>query len=219
MSNAHVVIPMYNEASNVAKVVKGALKYAKVVVVDDGSTDGSAKTLEDLKGITLMTHLINLGKGSALKTGYEYALKQGADKIIMMDSDGQHDASDLPMFIKKLEDHDVVFSYRKTRGAMPLILRLGNWGLSTVTSILFRVKIRDSQCGFRGFTADAYQKAKWRSHDFDADNEMIANVGAKKLKYTEIPINTVYLDRYKGTTVVSGLKIGVRMFMMKLRWY
>jgi len=219
MLNTYVVIPMYNEAENVARVVAGAKKYAKVIVVDDGSTDGSAETLTKTKGITLLSHLINLGKGAALRTGYEYAVKQGAGSIIMMDSDGQHDYADLPKFKAALRKYDVVFSYRYSKNKMPFILRIGNWGLSKITSIMFNVKVKDSQCGFRGFTAEAYRKVRWRSPDFEADNEMIANVGAKRLNYTEIPINTVYLDKYKGTTVVSGMKIGFRIILMKLRWY
>lgn len=215
--SSYIIIPAYNEAKNLLPVVKKARKYGCVVVVDDGSTDETNKVLQSVKGITLLTHAINLGKGAALKTGYDYALKCGAQKIIMLDSDGQHDTKDIPKFERALENYDAVFGYRYSRGTMPLVLRLGNWGLSKFTSILFRINIRDSQCGYRGFTAEAYKKVRWLSCDFDADNEMIANTGAKGLKYTEIPINTLYLDKYKGTTVISGLKIGWRMLLMKLR--
>ncbi len=218
-SSTFVVIPAYNEATNLKQVVDSARKYANIIVVDDGSTDGTSDVLKKVKGVLVLTHMVNLGKGAALKTGYDYALKSGADKIIMMDSDAQHFAKDLPKFEKALDKYNAVFGYRSGRDNMPKILRIGNWGLSKITSILFGVQIRDSQCGYRGFTSEAYREIRWNSCDFDADNEMIANVGAKGLKYKEIPISTVYLDRYKGTTIISGLKIGWRMLLMKLRWY
>jgi len=219
MRNDYVIIPAYNESATILKVANESKKYVNTVVVDDGSLDSTPKILSKLKGVTILTHKINLGKGAALKTGYDYAIKKGAKKIIMIDSDGQHKPSDIPKFLKALDKYDAVFSYRSSRSTMPKILRLGNWGLSRITYYLFKVNISDSQSGFRGFTSKAYRKVRWISADFDADNEMIARVGLRNLKYTEVPIETIYLDRYKGTTIVSGLKIGWRMLLMRLRWY
>jgi glycosyltransferase involved in cell wall biosynthesis len=211
------VIPAYNEEKYIAAVIRKAKKYAKIVVVDDGSSD---KTISIAKkaGATVLQHAINLGKGAALKTGCDYAFQHGAKKIILIDSDGQHSSDEIPKFAKALDKNDIVFSYRTGSKKMPQVLKLGNWGLSIITSILFGVKVSDSQCGYRAFTADAYKSIRWQSAGFDADNEMIANVGAKRLKYTEIPIRTVYLDKYKGTTIIDGLKIGVRMVGIRLRW-
>ena len=169
--------------------------------------------------MTILTHKVNLGKGAAMKTGYDYAMSKGAENIVMLDSDGQHRPSDLPKFFKALDKYGAVFSYRKSKSSMPKVLRVGNWWLSTLTHFLFNVKIRDSQCCFRGFTSDAYKRIRWICSNFAADNEMIANVGSKNIKYTEVPIDTIYLDLYKGTTVVSGLRIGWKMLLMKLRWY
>lgn len=214
-----VVIPMYNESSTIRDVAKKAKKYANVILVDDGSTDDTLKVIQKIKGVHILSHKINLGKGAALKTGYDYALKLGATKILMMDSDGQHNPKDVPKFLKALEEYDAVFGSRCEKKEMPAVLHIGNWGLSRLTNFLFKVNVRDSQCGFRGFTSEAYKKIRWRISGFAADNEMIASVGAKGLSYTEVPIGTVYLDRYKGTTVVSGIKLAINMVLMKLRWY
>lgn len=212
-----VVIPAHNEAKTISKVVKEAKKYAKVIVVDDGSVD---KTFKQAKkaGAVVLRHIINLGKGAALKTGFDYAVARGAKKIVMLDSDCQHDPHDIPRFVGKLDRYDIVFGYRDNRENMPLVIRIGNWGLTQITRILFKIRLNDTQIGYRAMTADAYGKIRWKSTGFDADNEMIANTGEKRLKYTEIPIKTIYLDRYKGTTVIDGLKIGLKMALIKVKW-
>src|SRR5690349_9644350 len=100
-----VVIPLCNEKKHIASVLKEVSKYKMpIVVVDDGSKDGSALEVAKAKisNLTLLTHGVNLGKGAAMKTGAEFAFAKGADSIVFMDSDGQHIASDLPRFVEPL---------------------------------------------------------------------------------------------------------------------
>ena len=82
---------------------------------------------------------------------------------------------------------------------------------------MYKIKLKDTQCGYRAFSAKAYKKIKWKSSDYSMESEMIANVGKHHLKYAEIPIQTIYSDKYKGTTIVDGIKIVFNMLLWKIR--
>ena len=110
----------------------------------------------------------------------------------------------------------MVFSYRKASKKMPMVLRFGNWFISTTAGIIYNVKITDTQSGFRAFSAEAYKKIRWDASDYSMESEMISRVGKQRLKYVQIPIQTIYSDRYKGTTVLDGMKIVLNMIWWKL---
>ena len=213
--NIWAVIPAYNEGMNIAGIIKKTKKYVdSVVVVDDGSNDNTREVSEKSKAIVL-SHIVNLGKGAALKTGCDYVIKRGAKYIITLDADAQHNPEDIPRFIEKLDKYDIVFSYRKASRKMPLVLRFGNLFISNVVQFLYGVSLNDTQCGFRAFSRHAYKKIRWNASDYSMESEMISRAGKQKLKYVQIPIETIYSDRYKGTTVIDGVKIVLNMFWWK----
>ena len=212
-----VVIPIYNEGKHIQKVISETRKYVdNIVVVDDGSKDNTKETLKEIQEITVLTHIVNLWKGSALKTGCEYAKKEGANKIVVLDGDGQHDPKEIPYFLNKLDNHDIVFGCRKRSNVMPFVFRFGNWFLTKTIENLFKIKLNDTQGGYRAFTVDAYDKIKWQSTDYSVESEMIANTGKAGLNYTEISIETIYNDKYKGTTIIDGFKIFLKMINWRL---
>ncbi|MEK6984034.1 MAG: glycosyltransferase family 2 protein [Nanoarchaeota archaeon] len=210
------VIPAYNEGRNIAKIIKKTKKHIRnVVVVDDGSKDNT-KEMAESAGAIVLKHILNLGKGAALKTGCDYAIKKDAKFMVVLDADAQHDPEDIPRFIEKLDKCDIVFSYRKASRKMPLVLRFGNWFISNVAGILYGVRLKDTQSGFRAFSKDAYRKIRWNASDYSMESEMISKAGKQRLKYVQIPIETIYSDKYKGTTIVDGIKIVLNMFWWKL---
>ena len=216
MNNIWAVIPAYNEQKNIADIVKKTKKYVgNVIVVDDGSTD---KTNEfgEKSGAVVLRHIINLGKGATLKTGCDFAIKKGAKFIIVLDADAQHKPEDIPRFIEKLKKYDIVFSYRKASRKMPFVLHFGNWLISNIVMILYNISLNDTQCGFRAFSREAYKKIRWNVSDYSMESEMIAKAGKQKLKYVQIPIQTIYSDKYKGTTIIDGIKIVLNMFWWRL---
>jgi len=210
MENA-AIIPAYNEENTIAEVIAKTKQYVpKIIVVDDGSLDStSAKAKE--AGAIVLRHKVNLGKGAALKTGCEYALQQGAQKIVVLDADGQHNPEEIPKFMEALEEHDIVFGYRKVPEAMPFMMRWGNRFINQALKVIYNVNIQDSQCGYRAFTAATYSQICWETSDYYVETEMILRVGEKKLKHASIPIETIYADNYKGTTVLDGVKIVAKM--------
>ncbi|MBI2138596.1 glycosyltransferase family 2 protein [Candidatus Woesearchaeota archaeon] len=213
--NAWLIIPARNEEHNITEVVAKAKRFGKVLVVDDGSTDGTAGAAKE-EGAVVLRHVINLGKGAALKTGCDYAVMKGAHSLVVLDADTQHDPEEIPNFLERLNSHDIVFGFRKFSQQMPAVFRIGNWGLSKVMSLLFGVSIADTQCGYRAFTAEAYKKVRWSSSSYSMETEMIANMGIQKLRYAQVPIKTIYADRYKGTTIFDGIKIICSMLWWRL---
>jgi len=212
-----VIIPAYNEEKNLAEVIattKKHIDHNRIIVVDDGSSD---KTAEVAKGVVVLTHVVNLGKGAALKTGCEYALREGADVLIAMDADGQHKAQDIPKLLEALKGRDIIFTYRAFNShTMPVVLRLGNKVIQWVSKLLFNIRIQDTQCGFRAFTKEAYQKIRWSVSDYSVESEIIAKTGKNHLRYAQIPIETTYADKYKGTTVMDGIRIVLNMVWWKV---
>ena len=211
-----VVIPAYNEEKHISKIIKETKEYAdKVIIVDDGSKDKTSSIARRSKAIVL-THLVNLGKGATLKTGCDYAVKNNASFIIAIDADAQHDPKEIPRFLEGLKNHEIVLGYRKLNRKMPFVLKFGNWFINKTIRFLYRIKIRDSQCGYRAFTAKAYKKLRWKASDYSMESEMIAKIGKYKLSYAEIPIATIYSDKYKGTTVLDGIKIVFNLLIWRL---
>lgn len=216
MENTFAIIAAYNEERHIKNVIKDVEKYVdKVIVVDDGSKDNT-KALAHEAGAIVLNHVVNLGKGAALKTGCEYALQNNAEAIITIDADTQHNPRDIPRFLKALDNCDVILSYRKYSKAMPQILKFGNMFINKTIKFLYGIEIRDSQCGYRAFTAEAYKKIRWKASDYSIESEMIAKIGKYKLPYKEIPIETIYSDKYKGTTVIDGIKIVLNLLFWKI---
>ncbi|MCH8329277.1 MAG: glycosyltransferase family 2 protein [Nanoarchaeota archaeon] len=210
------IIPAHNEEKHIGKVVKETKKYIdNVIVVDDGSKDKTKEAAEKSRAIVLR-HLVNLGKGAALKTGCDYAVKNKADIIIVIDADAQHDPKDIPKFLENMKKYDVVLAYRKSNKNMPLILKFGNGFINQTIKFLYGPKIIDSQCGYKAFSAKVYKKIRWKSSDYSMESEIIAKIGKRKLSYCEIPIDTIYSDKYKGTTILDGIKIVFDLLIWKL---
>lgn len=212
----YIVIPAYNEEKTIEEVITKSKKYGSTVVVDDGSTDstyGNAKSAD-----YLLRHIVNMGKGVALKTGIESAIKKDAKIIVTIDADSQHDPKDIPRLVEllKKEDLDIVLGSRPVGTKMPLIMKFGNIFLYTAFRILFHANIKDTQSGFRAFKSNIYKKIEWESSSYSVETEMLVNVEKYKLKYKEIPIETKYPDRHKGTTVIDGVKIFLNMLYWKI---
>ncbi|MBU0457448.1 MAG: glycosyltransferase family 2 protein [Nanoarchaeota archaeon] len=212
-----VVIPAHNEEKHIQKVIQETKKHCEnIIVVDDGSEDNTYDIAKK-EDINVLKHIINLGKGAALRTGCDYALKLNAEKIVVIDADAQHNPKLIPNFLDSLKNVNMVFGYRQLSKNMPFILRFGNRFINKTTRLLYKININDTQCGYRAFTVETYKKIRWKASDYSMESEMIANVGKNHLTYSELPIQTIYADKYKGTTVLDGIKIVFNLFLWRLR--
>lgn len=207
-----VVIPAYNEGEAVRDLVRQVSLHApsaRVIVVDDGSAVRVDR--EGLAPARVLRHPINLGKGMALRTGCEFALRHGAEAVVLMDGDGQHEPREIPRLIAALEEADIVFGARELGGDMPLVRRAGNLFLNRCTSWLFEVNLQDIWCGFRAFRAACFDRICWSADDYGVDVEMAIRAMKHRLRHRQVPIGTVYRDAYKGVTVLDGLRLLVRL--------
>ncbi len=210
-----VVIPAFNEENNISSVIDGAKKYTEnIVVIDDGSTDRTFEIAE--KKVIALRHIVNMGKGAALKTGCDYAISKKCDILVVMDGDNQHDPKYIPELLKALDKGDLIIGSRPMNKSMPPIPKLGNIFIQYITKILYDVGVTDTQSGFRAFKQSIYRKIRWVSTSYSMESEMIANASKAGLKIIEVPIKTIYLDNHKGTTVIDGIKIVLDMIRWRL---
>jgi glycosyltransferase involved in cell wall biosynthesis len=216
-----VVIPAYNEEKTIGKVVREVRDLgADVIVVDDGSRDNTRAEAEKA-GAIVLRHVVNVGVGLATVTGNEYASGRGYELIANIDADEQHFPKDILRAVKHLreKDLDIVFGSRflgdTTR--FPSVLKIGNKFLTLVNRILFCSKMTDSQTGFRLMRAEAWRKLGITSPGYSICSEIAAKAGQGKLKFGEIPVDTVFLDKFKGTTILDGMKIFIDMLKWRVR--
>jgi glycosyltransferase involved in cell wall biosynthesis len=221
MMKTFAILPAYNEGKHVRKTALDVVKQVdQVIVVDDGSKDDTFEQAKKAKAIVLK-HIVNMGKGVAMKTGIEYALQKGADTIVLIDSDGQHAPSEIPRLIKLLQTKnvDMVIGTRQMPANTPEVFRLGNWGLNQIFRVFFGEKIDDTQNGFRVFKAKVYPKIRWKSHGYFVETEMIINMLKNKVRHIETPVQTFYHDAHKGTTVLVGIGFFLKMLEVKIGWH
>lgn len=154
--NVAVLIPALNESLRIREVVTGALAlFPHVIVVDDGSDDGTASCIADLP-VTVLRHSQRRGKGAALRTGFAEALRRGMRGVLTMDGDGQHAASDLPRLLASANRHPdciIIGARLRKRASQPTYRRLanefGDWGIAWGT----HYQVVDSQSGQRFYPA------------------------------------------------------------------
>jgi glycosyltransferase involved in cell wall biosynthesis len=209
------VVPAFNEEKRIVDVLKTLKQYVdRIIVVDDGSSDRTSEVSK--KYALVVRHIINVGKGGALRSGAKKAIQLKAKRIVFIDSDGQHDPSEIKKFIEKLDKgYDLVQGVRSTK-EMPFMKKIGNSMINSLFSMIFGLKVSDTQSGYKAFKTGIYPKIEWKSNDYFVETEILANAGKNGLRYAEVPIKTIYREKYKGITVMDGLKIGAKTIMMRL---
>ncbi len=216
-----VVIPVFNESKLIASVLKDIQKTSlPIIVVNDGSTDKTPLNINKInkKEITVLNHEINLGKGAALKTGCDFAFESGADAVILMDSDGQHDPKDIVKFIEKLDfGYDVVFGSRNLNFGVPLDRYIGNKIASVIVGLLFGIYVSDLICGFKAINAKAYKKVRWESLGYGVETEIALRVNKAKLKHCEVPVATIYYDNFKGVSITDAFGVFLSIISWRIR--
>ena len=213
-----IIIPAYNEEKYIKSVIRKTQRYiSRIIIVDDASTDNT-NYIAKSTGAMVLRHPINLGLGGALKTGCDAAFFLGADYIITLDGDGQHDPAEIYKLLKKLivTNSEIVFGEREFNKDMPFTKRVFNKAGNTLTKKIHNVKIKDTQTGFRIFTRNAYRKIRWKSRDYAVASEIIINAQRNNLKYCSERIKTIYHENYKGTSIMDGIKIINKMAVLRL---
>lgn len=195
MAKVIVVIPSYNEARSIGRIVKELKdKNLPVCVIDDGSTDETA-VIAEKAGAVVIRNPINKGKGAALREGFMYALKEGFSAALVMDGDGQHDPADVSGFLKKMDDVDadiIIGNRMSDTSSMPFVRHATNRVMSFVISLITGQKIEDTQCGFRLIKRRAMENIKLKSSNYEVESELLLKAARKGFRIKSVPVKTVY---------------------------
>src|SRR3954453_274338 len=200
------LIPAYNEAANIVEVLDrvDALPFDKqVIVVDDGSTDGTAHLVSARDGVLLLRQE-NKGKGAALRHAIEHI---DGDIAVIQDADMEYDPADVPKLIEPIERGaaDVVYGSGRKGGepqrAYMFWHLVGNRFLSMLTGILYNTTLSDMETGYKAFRAEVLRSLDLRQDDFAIEPEITAKVCLRKLRVYELPIS------YYGRTYAEGKNI------------
>lgn len=209
-----IVIPVYNEANSIIRVIRNVkdVKISmdkEIIVVDDGSIDGTQDVLDSLKDATVKVyhHEKNRGKGAALKTGFNHA---SGDIIIIQDADLEYDPNEYGILLDPIINHgaEVVYGSRLSGGRPARMYmfwhKFGNSILTFLTNILYNTTLTDMETGYKVFKKEVIDKINIKSRDFTVEAEITAKVFKNKRIVYEIPIS------YYGRSYAEGKKI---------RWY
>ena len=214
------VIPACNEESHIGDVLAGVklhIPASRVVVVDDGSMDGTASSAASA-GVRVLAHGHNRGKGVALRTGFEYMITQsGVEAIFTLDGDGQHDPEEIPVFIDRYRERhiDILIGNRMSRTErMPLMRLLTNRFTSRVISLRTGCTIEDSQSGYRLIRTSLLRSLDFVTAHFDLESELLIKAGLGGASIDSVPIRTIYMDE---RSKIDPLTDTVRFFMLVLR--
>ncbi len=190
------VIPFYNEKESLAGVISCTLPHVDhLILVDDGSTDGTQNIIPLNEKIILIAHPQNLGKGAALKSGLIESIKRGFDISITLDADMQHPPDDIPKFISELKKYDVVVGNRlSSLGNMPLQRIASNKLTSLLLSLKTKIKLPDTQCGFRGYRNNVLENILPNFSGYEAESEMLINASRSNCRIGFVTIPTIYAN-------------------------
>lgn len=215
----YIVIPVYNECSVIGQVLDELLKsgYRDIIVVDDGSNDATYIRAKEKTGIVIR-HILNRGKGAAVKTGIEAAKLLGCTGVVTFDGDGQHDPQDIKEALKLLETSDVVLGKRNfTEKHIPYPKKVGNWLGNLLTWLVYGLWVSDSQSGMRAYSTKAIDLIETLADRYDYDSEIMREIVRNKLKYTEMPIHVRYTEysqkKADRQSYISAFKTMIRMIL------
>ncbi|HQT91739.1 MAG TPA: glycosyltransferase family 2 protein [Candidatus Kryptobacter bacterium] len=209
MPKIAVIIPAYNAAATIGELISGVSRVVSrenIFVVDDGSNDETKFIARDL-GVWVLRHVVRRGKGSALRDGVMKALGLNYELIITMDSDLQHDPTEMPNFIAAAAHLDIVVGKRNiSTDVMPFHRVISNTLTTRMISSRTGVTIEDSQCGYRLYRARVLRAIDSRCRHFDYESDMLLKAVIEGYRVGFVPIKTIYNDSKSSIRIIDILR-------------
>jgi dolichol-phosphate mannosyltransferase len=227
MKKALIVIPTYNEAENIVKLINEIFSLnfdgvsISVLVIDDNSLDGTANLVKSLNRneVFIIERDKKLGLGTAYILGFKYAIDHGFDYVFEMDADFSHDPQSIPEFLIKMDSHDLVIGSRYLDGIAvvnwPLSRLIISLGASIYTRIITFIPVNDVTAGYMCYRVEALKQINLdlvKSNGYSFQIEMKYRMWKKGFKITEIPI--VFIDRRAGVSKMSRKIVYEAAFMV-----
>ena len=219
-----VFLPCYNEEDNVQRTTEQAVSVLEklgadyeVIIVNDGSSDRTGEIADELsrpnKRVRVVNHSRNLGYGAALQSGFNAATKK---MVFYTDGDGQFDINELPPLLPLLGEYDIVSCYRFNRQDN-IIRKINGWAWTKLGCMLFGMRVRDIDCGFKLYKKEIFDKIKLSSTGALIDTEILAR--AVRAGYTITERGVHHYPRTAGQQTGANLKVIFRAFkeLFKLR--
>ncbi len=223
MDKVCILIPAYNAQNTLGDVLKEIRPLnINTVVVNDGSSDETGHIARE-SGARILEHPFNLGKGGALRTGFQYILDKGYDIVITLDADGQHDPSDIPFLLRVFETvkPDILIGSRAEEfGKMPFLRRFWNRLGVRAVARLCHSDITDSQSGYRVIRTEVIKGMELTTLRFEAELELLIKACKKGFGVLSVPIKVRRID---GTNTshfrpVSDTWKVCKLFLRSLLW-
>jgi len=188
-----VIIPAFQAAATIRDIISrthATLSAAEILVVDDGSTDGTGATAGDVA----IAHDQNRGKGAALRDGVRAALARGASVLVTIDADGQHPPEEIPRLLQPIHEGraDLVLGARKRDRVMPLSRRFTNWLSATLASRISGQQVRDAQTGFRAFTREVAQQVQPAGDRYEYEANFLLDALQAGYRVASVEVPTIY---------------------------
>lgn len=189
-----VLIPTYNNATTLGKVLEDVLAYTShVIVVSDGATDATLKVLEDFPQVSVLSYQPNRGKGIALRRGFRYALDKGYDYAITIDADGQHFASDIPVFLEQPSEQKILIGARNLQqenmpGKNTFANKFSNFWFYVETGL----KGPDTQSGYRMYPLYAMRDMRFFCTKYEFEIEVLVRSSWRDIAIDWVPVKVYY---------------------------
>jgi dolichol-phosphate mannosyltransferase len=197
-------LPVYNEVGHVDGVLDEVLRHSRnVLVVDDGSTDGTSEVLARRGDVARIRHARNEGYGAALRSAFWYACENGYDVLVTIDCDGQHEPQRIPEFVAACADAQIVSGSRYLRSftgqsAPPEERRRINMLITDQLNRRLGLQLTDAFCGFKAYRRDALANLDVSELGYAMPLEVWAQAAAARLKIAELPVPLIYLDEERS---------------------
>ncbi len=197
-------LPVYNEAPYLAAVLSGALSYSpEVLVVDDGSTDGTSQLLAARQDIHVVTHAANRGYGAALRSAFEFALGHDYDVLATIDCDGQHQPQMIPRFVETAAEADIVSGSRYLRrfpgdSEPPPQRRQINEVITAEVNRRLGLRLTDAFCGFKAYRVPVLAKFHLTADGYAMPLEFWVQAARLGLRIVEVAVPLIYLDERRS---------------------
>lgn len=193
-------LPVFNEVDSVKSVLNEVKHHIDdILVVDDGSTDGTATVLDECFGVEVVTHQKNRGYGAALISAFEYAIENQFDGIVTLDCDGQHQPKRIPEFIRAARDADLVsgsryLQYFDDDSEPPQERYAINRQITEEINARLGFELTDAFCGFKAYRTESLQQMQITDPGYAMPLQLWVEAAAANLRITEIPVPLIYLD-------------------------